>query len=246
MTIKDLIISEINRKGKIDISEFISLSQYGDSGYYIKQNPIGLRNDFITAPEISQMFGEIIGLYILNCWEKKIGTRFNLIELGPGKGTLINDILRVGKINKKYIDSSNLTLIEKNEKLINLQKKNLDNKGFNKVNWENEFKIEENNTPSIIYSNEFFDCFPVRQFYKKEKWIEKYIKYNSVEKIFNCTTGDVNDKKISKNLERFDEIKVAELSNSRKNYFDKICKYIKKNKGIFITIDYGYKNHLTT
>ena len=65
MRVKDLIISEINQKGKIDISEFINLSQYGDSGYYIKQNPIGLNNDFITAPEVSQMFGEIVGLFIL-------------------------------------------------------------------------------------------------------------------------------------------------------------------------------------
>ena len=119
MKIKDLIISEINKKGKIDISEFMNLSQYGNNGYYIKHNPIGLFNDFITAPEISQMFGEIIGLFILNYWENKIGTPYNLIELGPGKGTLIRDILRVGKINKKYIDSTNLILIEKNEQLIN-------------------------------------------------------------------------------------------------------------------------------
>ena len=241
MTIKDLIISEINRKGKIDVSEFINLSQYGDNGYYIKQNPIGLSNDFITSPEISQMFGEILGLYILNYWEEKIGTNFNLIELGPGKGTLVSDILRVGNINKKYIDSTNLTLIEKNEKLINLQKKNLKNSDFNNINWQQEFKIHENNTPSIIYSNEFFDCFPVRQFYKKEKWIEKFVNYNSAENLFSFTTDEVNDKRIIKNLEQFDEIKVAELSNSRKNYFDKICKFIKKNKGIFITIDYGYK-----
>ena len=159
MRVKDLIISEINKKGKIDISEFINLSQYGDSGYYIKQNPIGLNNDFITAPEVSQMFGEIVGLFILNYWQNKIGTSYNLIELGPGRGSLISDILRVGNINKKYIDSINLTLIEKNKKLINLQKKSLKDIGFDKVTWQEEFKIQKKNIPSIIYSNEFFDCF---------------------------------------------------------------------------------------
>ena len=71
MKVKDLIISQINKKGKINISEFINLSQYSNNGYYIKQNPIGANKDFITAPEISQMFGEIIGLFILNYWEKK-------------------------------------------------------------------------------------------------------------------------------------------------------------------------------
>ena len=175
MKIKDLIISEINKKGKIDISEFINLSQYGNNGYYIKKNPIGLSNDFITAPEISQMFGEIIGLFILNYWEKKIKTSYNLIELGPGKGTLIKDILRVGNINKKYLESTNLTLIEKNEQLINVQKKCLKNIGFYKVNWEKEFKIDNNNIPSIIYSNEFFDCFPVRQFYKKKNGLKNLL-----------------------------------------------------------------------
>jgi len=248
MRVKDLIISEINKKGKIDISEFINLSQYGNNGYYIKQNPIGLNNDFITAPEISQMFGEILGLFILNYWENKIGNSYNLIELGPGRGTLISDILRVGNINKKYIDSINLTLIEKNEQLINLQKKSLENIGFDKVTWQEEFKIQRKNIPSIIYSNEFFDCFPIRQFYKKEKWIEKFIKYNTSNNLFNFTEDEVEDEKTLQNLKQFNEIKVAELSNSRKNYFDKICKFIKINKGIFITIDYGYKNppnHLT-
>jgi cyclopropane-fatty-acyl-phospholipid synthase len=248
MRVKDLIISEINKKGKIDISEFINLSQYGDSGYYIKQNPIGLNNDFITAPEVSQMFGEIVGLFILNYWQNKIGTSYNLIELGPGRGSLISDILRVGNINKKYIDSINLTLIEKNEKLINLQKKSLKDIGFDKVTWQEEFKIQKKNIPSIIYSNEFFDCFSVRQFYKKKKWIEKFIKYNSANNLFNFTEDEVNDEKILKKLEQFDKIKVAELSSSRKNYFDKVCKFIKRNKGIFLTIDYGYKkppNYLT-
>lgn len=248
MKIKDLIISEINKKGKIDISEFISLSQYGNNGYYIKQNPIGIKNDFITAPEISQMFGEILGLFILNFWTNKIGSSCNLIELGPGKGTLINDILRVGNINRKFIDSINLTMIEKNEYLINLQKKCLNDIGFNEVNWQEEFQIQNNNIPSIIYSNEFFDCFSVRQFYKKEKWIENFIHYNSDNHIFNFIGDEVDDEKTLKNLEKFDKVKVAELSSSRKNYFDNICKFIKRNKGMFITIDYGYKeppNYLT-
>lgn len=248
MKIKELIISEINKKSKIDISEFINLSQNGNNGYYIKQNPIGLNNDFITAPEISQMFGEILGLYILNNWKTKIRTSFNLIELGPGKGTLITDILRVSKINEEYFDSINLTLVEKNEQLINLQKKCLKDISFDRVNWQEEFKIYNNDIPSIIYSNEFFDCFPVRQFYKKEKWIEKFIQYNSADKFFSFTTDEVKDKNILLNLEQFDHIEVAEISISRKNYFDRICKFIKKNKGIFITIDYGYitpPKHLT-
>ena len=241
MKIKDLIISEINNKGKINISDFTNLSQFGNDGYYIKQNPIGINNDFITAPEISQMFGEIIGLFILDYWRNKINTSFNLIELGPGKGTLIKDILRVGNIDKKYINSIKLTLIEKNKQLISFQQKCLKNLCFDKVNWKKDFEVQESSAPSIIYSNEFFDCFPVRQFYKKKKWIEKFVKYNSTDDIFNFTTNEVKDKATLEKLEQYDEIKVAELSSSRKNYFEKLCKFIKKNGGMIFTIDYGYK-----
>jgi len=242
MTIEELIISEINKKGKIDISQFIEFCQYGKDGYYIKKNPIGINNDFITAPEVSQMFGEILGLFIINCWEKKIKTKFNLIELGPGKGTLIYDILRTANINKNFVKATYLTLIEKNDQLINLQKDSLHNFNFNKVNWSQEFNIEKNDFPSIIYSNEFFDCFPIRQFHKKHKWYEKFIQYNLSESVFNFVSEKVVNNNLIKVLEKYDDVKIAEISFSRIKYFDKICKFIKKNKGIFITIDYGYKD----
>ena len=242
MKIKDLIISEINKKGKIDISQFIEICQYGEDGYYVKKNPIGKKNDFITSPEISQMFGEILGLFIINYWEKKIATEFNLIELGPGKGSVISDLLRTASINNNFIKEAKITLIEKNEQLIELQKNSLNNLSFHRVNWCNEFNFEKNNIPSIIYSNEFFDCFPIRQFFKKKQWFEKLVKYNTSDKVFNFINEKVIDNKIIKHLEKFDDVKVAEISSSRKNYFEKICKFIKKNKGVFITIDYGYKD----
>ena len=71
MKIKELIISEINKKGKIDINQFIEICQYGEDGYYVKKNPLGRKNDFITSPEISQMFGEVLASFIINYWEKK-------------------------------------------------------------------------------------------------------------------------------------------------------------------------------
>lgn len=241
MKIEKLIISEINKKGKINVSEFINFCQYGEDGYYVQKNPIGSNNDFITSPEISQMFGEMLGLFIINYWEKNIKSECNLVELGPGKGTLLGDILRTAKIKTDFINSTKLTLIEKNNELIKLQKNYLNNLNFYKANWSQEFEIKNSNIPSIIFSNEFFDCFPVRQFFKKEKWFEKFIKYNPYKKIFNFVSEKVIDNKIIEDLEKFDDVKIAEISESRKKYFDKICKSIKKNKGVFLTIDYGYK-----
>ena len=245
MKIEELITLEINKKGRIDVGQFIQLCQFENNGYYIKNNPIGSKNDFITAPEISQMFGEILGVFLINYWEEKVKTDFNLVELGPGKGTLIKDLLRTATKNQNFLNASNLTLIEKNNYLINLQKNTIN---FERVNWSQEFKIQKKNRPSIIYSNEFFDCFPVRQFYKKEQWYERFIKYNTSEKIFNFISEKVDNNKLLGVLEKFDHVKVAEISESRMKYFDSICKIIKKNKGVFVTIDYGYKdppNYLT-
>ena len=156
MKIENLIISEIKKKGEISLDKFIEICLYGDQGYYIKKNPIGINNDFITAPEISQMFGEIIGIFFINYWKEKFKTEFNLIELGPGNGTLISDIIRTSSINKSFVKAAEITLIEKNINLINHQKKILNKINFKKANWNSDFKFK-NNKPSIIYSNEFFD-----------------------------------------------------------------------------------------
>ena len=120
MNIKKLLIDKIKKNGSIKVSEFIQICQFDKDGYYLKNNPIGRSNDFITSPEISQMFGEIIGIYLIKYWEEKIKTDFNLVELGPGKGTLLKDILRTSIVNQKFFNSIHLTLIEKNESLINI------------------------------------------------------------------------------------------------------------------------------
>ena len=239
MKIKDLIISQIKKKGKIDISEFIEYCQYSKHGYYINNNPIGLNNDFITSPEISQMFGEIIGVFLINYWEKNIQSDFNLIELGPGTGTLIEDIIRIAKSNKKFLNSINLFFIEKNEALIEKQKKRLSNLDVKDINWCKDFDIK-NEKPLLVYSNEFFDCFSVRQFFKKHKWYEKYINYNNSQKIFHFESEEIKNYELLKSLRKFEHVKLAEISNTRNSYYDKVCKYIKNNKGVFLTVDYGY------
>ena len=243
MKIKELVISEIYKHGKISMENFINLCLYDKEGYYIKSDPIGAKNDFITAPQISQMFGEIIGICLINFWEKKIKKEFNLIELGPGTGTLISDIMRTASINNDFIKSMNLILIEKNKKLLKKQKNNFKSLNLSKIIWQNDFNFKKKNIPSIIYSNEFFDCFPIRQFYKKKEiWYEKFITYNTSDKIFNFVPQKIQNIKLLDNLKKYNDVKVAEISLSRNKYFDTICKYIKKNRGIIVTIDYGYTN----
>ena len=148
MKIKEILIDKIKKNGSMNVAEFIQTCQFDNDGYYLNNNPIGRANDFITSPEISQMFGEVLAIYLINYWKNKIKNNFNLVELGPGKGTLLKDILRTSSVNQKFLNSMSLTLIEKNKFLIDIQKKIATSKN---ITWSEEFDIFNKNLTSIIY-----------------------------------------------------------------------------------------------
>ena len=242
MNLKKKLIKKIKEKrNALKVDEFISCLLYEKDSYYISKNPIGYRGDFVTSPEISQMFGEILGIYILNYWIDNIQSKFNLIELGPGKGTLLEDILRATKLEESFNKSANVKLIETNKNLIKMQKNITSTSKLKNLVWLKKFNINSN-LPSIIYSNEFFDCLPVRQFYKNKNWYEKLVAYNKFKDVFFFKDKIVTTKKTLDSLEKYNKTGIAEISFQRANLFNSLCKHIYKNKGIIILIDYGYES----
>ena len=122
--IDNKIIQKINKLNKpINIEEYIHLCLNDDFGYYNNSIAIGKKGDFITSPEISQLFGEILGLFIYFFWDQNIDKNFNLVEVGPGRGTLLVDILNITKGYDSFYKSASLHLIEQNKLLITEQKK---------------------------------------------------------------------------------------------------------------------------
>ena len=110
--IKNKIIDEIQKRNcGISLEKFIDICLFDNEGYYEISNPLGKSGDFITSPEISQLFGEILGLYIHSLWHDKYKEKFNLIELGPGNGTLLIDILRITKPLVNFHNFLNIHLI---------------------------------------------------------------------------------------------------------------------------------------
>ena len=245
--IKKKIIEEIQkRKCGISLEKFIDICLFDSEGYYEISNPLGKSGDFITSPEISQLFGEILGLYIYSLWHNKYKKKFNLIELGPGNGTLLNDILRVTKPLVNFHNFLNIHLIEKNKYLINKQKQNLRLTKLNNINikWHDDFKNIDQR-PSIIYANEFFDCFPIRQFIKKDNiWYEKNVNFNQKTKIFFYQHTQVSNEKTLNKLAKYKKNSIIELSEHRENFFRKICDFVSKSSGMIIVIDYGYSDFL--
>ena len=228
-------VNLLNNKKNFRLDKFIETALFGNNGYYLRKKPIGRKFDFVTSPEISQMFGEIIGVYLVYNWKEKIKSKFNLIELGPGNGTLFKDIERTAKILPNFFENANVNLIEINKELRKIQEKNLNYFKQSKIRWSKALNFTSK-LPSIIYSNEFFDCFPVRQFLNNNNnnWFERYVKFNEKEKKYYSINKRVISKKVLDNLSQYKRQKIYEVSYSRNKYYEQICKYLKKNRGICI------------
>ena len=241
--IKERIIKKIlDNNQSITIEKYIEFCLYDNHGYYTNNNIVGKSGDFITAPEISQLFGEIIGLSIYSLWKNTINQSFNLIELGPGKGTLLIDILNITKKFPKFQKSLNIKLIEINDDLIKQQKYNLKTNVLHTKNikWVKDLTSLSPN-PAIIYANEFLDCLPIGQFHHNNgTWVEKMVNFNKEDEAFFTENKIIQDPATLSFLNKQDHNNILEISEKRDNYFHQICKYLRKFGGVSLIIDYGY------
>ncbi len=230
---------KINTKKIISLDKFIDLSLYNKiSGYYIKKNPFGKKGDFITSPNISILFSEMISVWMVSLWKKlKNPKKINIVELGAGNGEMMVNIIKTSNQFSFFKNSCNFFIYEKSVYLKNIQKKKL--KNFD-VNWLTDLS-QVKNFPTIFVANEFFDSLPIKQFIKKNnKWFEKYVDISSKEKKFVKKEVDMKkiERKIGINLERGQ--KFIEYSPLIFQTIKKISNIINKKKGGLLIIDYGY------
>ena len=173
----DVLKQRIAERGPLTVAEFMALSLTDPAhGYYMGRDPFGRGGDFITAPEISQMFGELIGLTCAEAWQAMGRPEsFQLVELGPGRGTLIADALRAGKVVDGFNRAARLSLVEVSPALRARQEETLAGMVGHPPQWLDAFsKIPQG--PLIVVANEFFDVLPVRQFVMtRDGWREKLV-----------------------------------------------------------------------
>ena len=155
------------------LDKFINFSLYNKKfGYYMKKNPFGKRGDFITAPNISRLFTEMIAIWIISFW-KSLGSpkKFNLIELGAGNGEMMKVLSESFENFPDFLKSCNFIIHEKSPLLIKEQKKKLQKID---ILWKSKLdKIKK--IPSIFIANEFFDAMPIKQFQRKNKDISQIL-----------------------------------------------------------------------
>jgi NADH dehydrogenase [ubiquinone] 1 alpha subcomplex assembly factor 7 len=166
----------ITAAGPMPVGEYMNLCLgHPDYGYYITRNPLGTRGDFITAPEISQMFGELIGLWMATVWgQMGAPSQVRIIELGPGRGTLMNDALRAIQMIPAFRDALTVHFVEISPALQLAQKETLEHFGMD-FSWHASLN-DVPAGPAIIVANEFFDALPISQAIRTERgWHERQI-----------------------------------------------------------------------
>jgi len=224
----------------LSLDQFIEFALYDKvDGYYMKKNPFGKEGDFITAPNITRIFSEIIAIWVVTFW-KSLGSpkKFNLLELGAGNGEMMKVIIETLKNFPECSLNCNFQIHEKSQLLKKKQQLNLKSE---KITWIEDIKIN-NSYPTIFLANEFFDALPIKQlFKKKEGWVERFVHFKD-EKKAEFKEQPVDIKKIEQNLNFTisKEQEIIEFSPGSFDYLKNICNLIKKNDGGILIIDYGY------
>ncbi|MGL4322374.1 MAG: class I SAM-dependent methyltransferase [Paracoccaceae bacterium] len=173
-----LLIRRIQETGPITLADYMAECLFHPQhGYYATREPFGVQGDFITAPEISQMFGEVLGLCLAQGWlDQGAPAPFTLAELGPGRGTLMADVLRATKRVPGFHAAMQVALVEASPRLRAIQRETLSDY---QVTWSDDVATLPD-APLFLLANEFFDALPIRQFTRQgQAWAETLVGHDN-------------------------------------------------------------------
>jgi NADH dehydrogenase [ubiquinone] 1 alpha subcomplex assembly factor 7 len=227
--LESLLHQEVQEKGPLSQSRFMELAlQHPLYGYYRSQEAIS--RDFTTSPEISQLFGDLIGAWVIDCYEKLNQPQaLSLIELGPGKGTLMADILRIGKLSAPFLKALKVHLVEINPLLKEAQRKVIQHP----ATWiEKLEEVPNSNAPLMIIGNEFFDALPTHCYARKDNVL--------YERCVDCEDGKLVFILMPLQKDPGPD-QIWESSAAVDVVMDAICSRLLRQSGVFLCIDYGYE-----
>ncbi len=238
MTALEAILREmILESGPISLERYMALALgHPVHGYYRAKVAIGAEGDFITAPEISQMFGELIGLWCVEVW-RLMGApeAFHLVELGPGRGTLMSDALRAARIAPDFLAALDVHLVEISLPLRERQRAALEGRGF-KVAWHASVS-EIPPGPAIFIANEFFDALPVRHYVHRDGgWRERLVGLDEEGRL-TFGLGAAHETAIAASGEPDD---ILEVGVAALRLMTQLGVRIVTQGGALLAIDYGY------
>eukprot|EP01080_Neovahlkampfia_damariscottae_P000886 gene886-9797_t len=270
--------SKIISLGPLSVASFMNEALLNpEHGYYYKERNkekdiFGEKGDFITNPEISQIYSELIGIWTYTQW-KNLGKpkKFRLVELGPGKGTLMHDIIRTSSKYNDFKDSlERIHLIDASPNLMKQQIKKLcdieissildtnqqeifsSSSNGCKISWHGSLEDVPNDIPNIIIAHEFFDALPVYQFeYTKRGWSEVLVDFDDSKdspyhfKYVLAPAPSIALRTLQHLIDEPEEIgKRVELCPAANGVIDEISSRINEKGGSALIIDYGEENNM--
>ncbi|MDA8832101.1 SAM-dependent methyltransferase [Candidatus Pelagibacter bacterium] len=230
---------KIKNNQSFTLDKFIEESLYNKtSGYYMKKNPFGKKGDFITSPNISVLFSEMIAIWVVSFWQN-LGCpkKFNLIELGAGNGEMMKVLVNTFEKFQTFKNSCHIKILERSKLLRKKQKININKKN---IQWLNDLS-ELDNSPCIFLANEFFDALPIKQFIKKErKWFERHVRFFNNKFEYFDVPFDMEKFENKIKFKITNQQNFIEYSPQSTEYLKIIFNKIKSNNGGILIIDYAY------
>ena len=237
--LKGIIREQIAADGPLSVADFMDLAlNHPEHGYYQCQEPFGAGGDFVTAPEISQVFGELIGVWLATAWQE-MGrpAPFRMVELGPGRGQLMADFLRATSKVPGFLEAADINLVESSKRLADRQQQML--AGYD-ITWHERLETVPSG-PLILIANEFFDALPVHQLVWSERgWRERRVTVDDGGAL-SFTNGDAPMPlaRMLADVTATEPGQIAEISPAREVLAQSIGRRLRQDGGLAVIIDYG-------
>lgn len=241
--LKERIARLIGQTGPISVADYMAVCLFDpQAGYYTTREPFGAAGDFTTAPEVSQMFGELIGVWAVSAW-RALGAPapFLLVEIGPGRGTLMADMARtISKLDPVMAGQMDIAMVEASPRLAAIQRAAL--AAFPvRARWFAALD-ELPEMTAVFVANELFDAVPVRQFVKTGSgWRERVVGLDADGGLaFMAGAAGLDPALLPPGADDAPEGAICELSPARSALMATIAAHIAGHGGAGLFIDYGY------
>jgi SAM-dependent MidA family methyltransferase len=233
----------IRTTGPISVADYMATCLLDpEDGYYTTRDPFGINGDFVTAPEVSQMFGELIAVWLIQGWQVIGGPLPTTIaEIGPGRGTLMKDIVRtIGRLAPQLADTADFALVEASPRLAAAQKETL-GASSGSFNWHTTLDTLPDH-PLLVVGNEIFDALPFRQFVKRDgKWLERAIGLGVDGALqFGVGTASIAADALPPDAKHAPDGSIFEIAPAREAMMSAIAERLAAQGGCGIFFDYGH------
>ncbi|WP_240616831.1 SAM-dependent methyltransferase [Sphingorhabdus sp. YGSMI21] len=225
-----IIAERIEREGPIPLGDYMAIA---NDYYYASKDPLGEEGDFVTAPEISQMFGEIIGIWLADLWLRQGSPdHCHYVELGPGRGTLAKDALRS---MRKFGCHPSVHFVETSP-LLKAKQAQLHPDAI----WHDDISSLPEDGPLLMVANEFFDALPIEQFVATSAGWRRQMVARDRSKFVGVPSEEVAEERVGSSMSGFPDDTILERSPVSVEVMGHIASRIAKQGGTMLIIDYGY------